>query len=96
MLKISAAGFSYSGVKAAAWGVCFVTVFSLFPDERVSERVKSFIRKAGRYTLGIYCMYYVIGICLNKGIKLSGILVPLQSMFLVLYCICSAVYCVLC
>lgn len=65
-------GFDYSGVPKLIGSLSFVMFFIALPLQNLSTSHKSLIQKISNYTLGIYCMHYIIGQGINMTIKIQS------------------------
>jgi hypothetical protein len=83
-----APGFSYSN-NIYLIRVFFLVGFAyLLPFEGISEKSKQIVRHIVKFTLGVYCMHWLVGLMLN--VLFAGIGMKIDSFILcVLIYICS-------
>ena len=86
--NFAAPGFGYSGIGLMCAALILHTVFYRLPLQGVSEKAKRIIEIISRYTLGIYCMHFIVGRVVAKGFQHFGFE---ENMFAI--CICIYVLC---
>lgn len=66
------AGFSYGGTKVTAHAVATFLAVNIIPFQNVSNKLKEIIRFLAKYSLGIFCAHYTVGILLNNILAKLG------------------------
>ena len=54
-------GFNYQGIETNLISICFVTIFYLIPFTHIPDTIKRFLIILSQYTMGIYCMHFMVG-----------------------------------
>ena len=54
-------GFGYQGLEKNLVAICFVTIFYLIPFMDIPDKIKCILILLSRYTMGIYCMHFMVG-----------------------------------
>ena len=78
----------YGGTLILVHTVCVFVIIYLLPLEHHSAGILSFVRFLARYSLGVYCIHFGLGYCVNQIFYMKGI--PTGSIWecLLIYAAC--------
>ena len=83
-------GYGYSGIRMIVLAWAFISLFYVFPFEKVNEKIKIVISFLTKYTMGIYCMHRLISLFFTEIIDYLGlgIVVGSFSFCIIIYILC--------
>lgn len=59
-------GFGYQGMRWIAFSLFLVVNFYILPFDKINMKITKMIAFISRYSLGIYCMHFIIGQSVNS------------------------------
>lgn len=81
-------GFGYQGVRWMILSVFLVINFYVFPFEKITAKVQKIIIYVSGYSLGIYCMHYIVGSIINSIFSKLSWEIGTVSECVVIYGVC--------
>lgn len=59
-------GFGYQGVQRIVIGLFIVVNFYIYPFKKIKGKIQKIVFFISRYSLGIYCMHFIVGQSMNS------------------------------
>ena len=81
-------GFGYQGIQRIAIALFLATNFYIYSFEKINIKIQNVIFILSRYSLGIYCMHFMIGQMMNACYVKLGLKTGMIGECILIYLIC--------